>query len=126
MMLPEFGMPGRLLSERTTSGLLNASWNEIVWMLLVFLIRQKSAPKVKPFTGSATKPRLKFLDFSGCRSGLPRLMPPAALPVQSAVTAPGCGTPPGQRIGSYAPLEAKVAWAVGLDSAGLGARNPSE
>ena len=89
MMLPEFGTPGRLLSERTTSDLLSASWNEIVWMLFFFLICQKSAPKVKFFTGSATKPMLKFLDFSGCRLGLPWLMPPAALPVQSAATAPG-------------------------------------
>src|SRR3954468_23942079 len=124
--LPEFGIPGRLLSDRTTLGRKKASWVEIVWIESDFLIFQKSAPKDRSLIGSKMMPKFMLFDFSGFRSGLPLPAPATALPVQSAAVAPGRGPAPlGQRIGSYAPAEPNAAKWPGLDSAALGARKPS-
>src|SRR3954467_2056339 len=98
---PELGIPGRLLSERTTLGRKKASWVEIVWIASFFLIFQKSAPTERLLIGSKMIPKFTFFDVSGFRSGLPLPAPATAEPVQSAAVAPGRGPAPlGQRTGS--------------------------
>src|SRR6266571_3263227 len=116
--------PIRLLSERTAVGRAAASLYGSGLISSLRLIFHRSSDRLVSFSGSQTIPRVAPFDFSGLRFGLPTLTA-ATEAEQSLALAPGAGTPFGQRIGSRA-VAVPVDCDSIPDSAGPGARKPSE